>query len=124
VKEAYFAFEALSQHPYGFTSYFHGHHPELLCIDGCAKIATDNVSTAQFEVARMDRHVDTDLQHVLLKMSMMSKMVFRSRLRWVVKAAPICGPHNRISNSMRRTEREKMAAERSPDSGDVGELML
>ncbi|CAM9856134.1 unnamed protein product, partial [Hapterophycus canaliculatus] len=118
VKEAYFAFEALSEHPYDFTSYLHGHSPELRCIDGCAKIATDNVSTTQFEVARVERYVDTDLQHTLLKMSMISKMVFKHRLRWVVEAAPTFGPHNRVSNSMLRTQRGKMAPEGSPENGD------
>lgn len=122
VHEAYLAFEALSQHPYDFVSYLHGHNPELLCMNESAEIATDESCIAQFEVARVDRYVDTDLQHALVILSMISKMVFRFRLRWVTEAAPIFGPHNRVSNLILRTQRGKMAPEGSPESGDAREL--
>ena len=92
VVEAYYAFEALGEHPYDFTSYEYGYFPEVFSIDGCAKVATDNVSTAQFEVARVERHVDGDLDHQLAKLSMISKMVFRSRLRFIFEALPTFSP--------------------------------
>eukprot|EP00903_Cladosiphon_okamuranus_P012692 g11868.t2 len=122
ILEAYFAFEALTEHVHDFTSYQHGRFPEVLCIDGCAKICSDDVSTEHFEVARVERDVDTDLQHQLLKLSMISKMVFERRLRWVVEAAPTVSPHNRISNVMHRTARGKLAPEGAPERGDAGEL--
>ncbi|CAM9175839.1 unnamed protein product [Scytosiphon promiscuus] len=123
VQEAYFAFEALRQHPYDFVSYLHGRNPELLCMNDSAQMATDDICTAEFEVARVERYVDTDLQHALVIISMISKMVFRSRLRWVTEAAPTFGPHNRVSNLMLRTQRESMAPEGSPEYGDAGALM-
>lgn len=123
IMEAYFAFEALTEHVHDFVSYLHGRYPEILCIDGCAKICTDDVSTEHFEVARVERDVDTDLQQYLLKLSMISKMVFDGRLRWVVEAAPTVSPHNRISNVMHRTARGKLAPEGDPERGDAGELL-
>lgn len=123
ILEAYFAFEALTEHVHDFVSYLHGRFPEILCIDGCAKICSDDVSTEQFEVARVERDVDTDLQHELLKLSMISNMVFARRLRWVVEAAPTVSPHNRISNVMHRTARGKLAPEGAPERGDPGELL-
>lgn len=123
VQEAYFAFEALTEHVHDFVSYLHEPFPEILCIDGCAKICTDDVSTEHFEVARVERDVDTDLQHELLKLSMISKIVFDVRLRWVVEAPPTVSPHNRISNVMHRTARGKLAPEGAPERGDAGELL-
>lgn len=123
IKEAYFAFEALVQHPFGFVSFMHGRWPEIFCIDGCAKICTDDVSREQFDIARAERDVDADLHNEMLKMSMISKMVFNARLRWVLEAAPIFGPHNRVSNVMHRTARGRMAPVGSPENGDAGELM-
>ncbi|CAN0351833.1 unnamed protein product [Ectocarpus sp. 6 AP-2014] len=83
LKECYYAFEALTQHPYEFKSYEWGRFPEIVTIDGCAKINTDNTDTSQFQIARTERHVDTDHQHQLLKISMISKMVFPKRVRFV-----------------------------------------
>ncbi|CAB1114020.1 unnamed protein product [Ectocarpus sp. CCAP 1310/34] len=123
IKQAYFAFEALVQHPFGFVSFMHGRWPEIFCIDGCAKICTDDVSREQFDFARAERDVDADLHNEMLKMSMISKMVFNARLRWVLEAAPILGPHNRVSNVMHRTARGRMAPVGSPENGDAGELM-
>ena len=124
VKEAYYAFEALGEHPFDFTSYEHGYFPEIFTIDGCAKVATDNVSTAQFEVARVDKVVDGDLDHQLAKISMISKMQFKSRLRFISEALPTFSPHNRISNLMHRGRRGKMPPRSSPEDGDVNQLLL
>ncbi|CAB1099148.1 unnamed protein product [Ectocarpus sp. CCAP 1310/34] len=107
IKEAYFAFEALVQHPFGFVSFMHGRWPEIFCIDGCAKICTDDVSREQFDIARVERDVDANLYNEMLKMSMISKMVFNAHLRWVLEAAPIFGP----------------TPVGSPEDGDAGELM-
>lgn len=54
-----------------FQSIVHGNFPEVLTVDGCAEVATDDVSLAQFAVARQERCLDADLQHQLLKLSMM-----------------------------------------------------
>ncbi|CAB1099671.1 unnamed protein product [Ectocarpus sp. CCAP 1310/34] len=56
-------------------------------------------------------------------MSMIYKMIFNARLRWVLEAAPTFGPHNRVSNVMHRTARGRMAPVGSPENGDAGELM-
>lgn len=124
IREAYFAFEALTEHLHDFTSYLHGHNPEVICMDGCAKICTDDVSLRVFEIAREERDVDTDLQQELLKLSMISKMVFKLRLCWVTEAAPTVGPHNRISNVMHRTARGKLAPAGSPERGDAAALLV
>ncbi|CAN0087981.1 unnamed protein product, partial [Ectocarpus sp. 13 AM-2016] len=123
LKECYYAFEALTQHPYEFKSYEWGRFPEFVTIDGCAKINTDNTDTSQFQIARTERHVDTDHQHQLLKFSMISKMVFPKRVRFVLEAAPTFGFSNRISNLMFRTARGKVADPGSPQTGDLGELV-
>lgn len=124
VKDAYYAFEALVEHPLDFTSFEHGYNPEIMAIDACNKICTDDVSTAQFEVARVDRVVDGDLQLQLAKLSMISKMVFKRRLRFVTEALPTFSPHNRVSNLMHRGERGKMPPKGSPEDGDVDKLNL
>ncbi|CAB1105795.1 unnamed protein product [Ectocarpus sp. CCAP 1310/34] len=56
-------------------------------------------------------------------MSMISKMVFRTRLRWVTEAPPTFGRRNRISNVMLRTARGKPPPVGSPETGDAGELL-
>lgn len=123
IRDAYFAFEGLTQHPFDFVSYLYGHCPELMSIDGCAKVISDDATLAHFDQARQERLVDIDLGHQLLKMSMISKMVFRARLRWVTEAPPTFGRRNRISNVMLRTARGKPPPVGSPETGDAGELL-
>lgn len=123
LKESYFAFEALTEHVHDFMSYQYGLNPEILCADGTAKLCADGISMAQFEVARVDRVVDTDLQQELQKLSMISKMVFARRLCWLVEAPPVIG-RNRTSNLMHRTARGKVAPAGTPESGDGGALLL
>lgn len=122
IREAYYAFEALGEHPYDFRSYEHGLYPEILIIGGYAKVATDNVSTAQFEKVRVPRMVDADLDHQRLKVSLCSNMVCKLRLRFVEEAAPTLSPHNRVSNLIYRGRRAKVPAPGSPGDGDVAAL--
>ena len=100
----------------------HGHYPEILTVDACAKVATNNVSTKQFEVARQERELDADCQHVQLKLSMMSPMVFDRRLAFVTEAAPIFSPHSRLGNLVPRSERGKIAG-RGEALGDAEALL-
>lgn len=124
MRESYFSFEALTEHPFDFQSYLYGHFPEILSIDGCAKVISDDVSPANLEQCREERVMDMDLCHQHLKYSMMSKMVFPRRLRWTVEALPAFGSRNRISNLMLRTARGKPPAKGSPELGDAGQLMI
>lgn len=91
-------------------------------LDGCTKVATDNDSTARFEVARMERMGDEDLDHQRLMKSMCSEMLFKMRLRFVEKAAPTFTPHNRVSDLVFREKRGKIPARGSPQDRDVAEL--
>lgn len=123
VMESYFAFEACCQHPYAFTSFIYGHYPEILAMDGCEKVATDQVSLQQFGIAREERVLDADLQHQLLALSMMSTMTPGSRLLFVDEAVPVFGPFNRVSNMIKRSARGQLPKPGDPESGDGGALL-
>ena len=59
----YFAFETLCDHGYFFQSIAHGNFPRVLTVDGCARVATDDVTFAQFAVAREEvQSLDADFQ--------------------------------------------------------------
>ena len=92
----YLAFEALCDHGYSVQSILHGNFPKVLSVDGWAQGATDDVYLPQFAEVRVERDLDADLQHQLLKLSMMSPMVFSERLRFIVEAAPTFGPFKRV----------------------------
>lgn len=121
LKNCYYA--ALNQHRTEVVSYLYRRRPEILTVDGCAKVATDHVSIAEFEVARLERYVDADLQHQLLKVSVTSKMVFGERLVFVTGGAPAFGPHHRVGNLMLRTKRGNISPPGSPQDGDAGALL-
>ena len=58
IRDSYFAFEGFTQHPFGFVSYLYGHCPELVIIDGCANVISDDATLAHFDQARQKRLVD------------------------------------------------------------------
>ena len=119
----YFAFEALRDHGYYFQSIAYGNFPKVMTVDGCVKVATDDVTFARFAVAREVRSLDADLQHQLLKLSMMSPMLFAKRLRFITEAAPTFGPFNRVSNMVSRSARCAMPGVGSPEIGDGSRLV-
>lgn len=122
IKEAYFAFEALTEHPYGFWSFLHGYYPDLLTADGCTKVATENVSFHQFRRANETGTLDIDHHHQLLKLTMMSPMVFHCHLRFVDEAAPTFSPFNRVSNRFLQTQTRQIPSTSSGKNKDGARL--
>lgn len=62
-------------------AFTYGSCPEIMAIDGSAKIATDHVTDNQFKIPRKARDIDADLQYHLLVLGMLSLMVFGKRLQ-------------------------------------------
>lgn len=89
-------------------------------------MTTDNVSTAQFQLARVDRVVDGGLDHQLAKdiNNIKDAVPVKSPLHIISEALPTFSPHNRFSNVMHRGKRGKMPTRGSPEDGDVEQLLL
>ena len=134
LKDAYFAFEALTDHPYDYKSYLYGCYPELLSVGDCTsrKLAPRNSNPAPPPAGQLntaceeeqeeeeeeeekdeETHIDADLQHQLLKVSMMSTMIFEERLDVAndvaknVATATLLAPGNRLSNRVTRRSTKK-----------------
>eukprot|EP00903_Cladosiphon_okamuranus_P019499 g17932.t1 len=96
--DAYLCFEALTEHPYTFSSYKHGYFPLLSQWDSCNKTVV-NISVEGYFRQRKEHVKDMDLDWVWLIISMLSLMVFGStkvQLSYSTQVA-FC-PHNWKSN--------------------------
>lgn len=95
--DAYLAFEALTDHPYGFFSFIDGYFPLLSSFDGCAKVAV-NICIEKYLQQRMKQVIDMDLDAIWLVISMLSPMVFGMRLQFSQNTPVTFCPQNRKSN--------------------------
>lgn len=96
--EVYLAFEALTDHPYEFSSIIDGYFPLLTSCDGCNKLATDNLTLDKFLKQREKQVIDMDETACWLTLSMLSPMAFSKRLQFVYTTPMTFSPHNRKSN--------------------------
>ena len=95
--DAFVGFEALTNHPYGFFSFKHGFFLLLSEWDGCNKPAV-NISMADYLNQRKEQIIDMDLDWVWLIISMLSPMVFGTRLQFSHNTPVTFCPQNRKSN--------------------------
>lgn len=96
--EVYLAFEALTDHPYEFSSIIDGFFPLLTSCDGCNKLATNNMTLDKFLKQREKQIIDMDLSACWLTLSMLSPLVFSKRLQFVYTTPMTFSRHNRKSN--------------------------
>lgn len=96
--EVYLAFEALTDHPYEFSSIAKGYFPKITSCDGCNKLATNNMTMEKFLAQRERQVIDMDLTACWLTLSMLSPMTFSKRLQFVHTTPMTFCPHNRKSN--------------------------
>lgn len=96
--EAYLAFEALTDHPYEFSSEVHGFFPFLASCDGCNKLATNNMTLEKFLAQRGKQVIDMDLSACWVTLSMLSPMLFSKRLQTVYTTLMTFSRYNRKSN--------------------------
>lgn len=96
--EAYLAFEALTDHPYEFSSIAAGYFPLITSCDGCNKLATNNMTLERFLAQREEQVIDMDLTACWLTLSMLSPMVFSKRLQFVYTTPMTFCRNNRKSN--------------------------
>lgn len=122
---AWFAFEALTQHPYAFTSIQHGRCPAAVSFDAGLKLYNGDVPQHRVDDATDEMAVDADLVSALLEMSMLLPMVLGSaKVTFVARVAPaVMSPHNRVSNVMVRGAWADVAGQGSQEDGDAGPLV-
>lgn len=73
----------------------------------------------QFEIAQQRRmFVEADLQHQLLRLYLMSGMVFDQRLDFVIERLPTFSPRNRVGNLVFHIKLGKMTKLDLPENGD------
>lgn len=120
--QAYLAFEALTDHPYAFSSIVHGFFPLLTSCDGCNKLATNNMTLEKFLAQRQEQVIDMDLSACWLQLSMLSGMVFSKRLQFVYNTPMTFSPHNRKSNIFTLKARGPVANNEDLEKGDSAEL--
>lgn len=96
--EVYLAFEALTDHPYDFSSIAKGYFPKITSCDGCNKLATNNMTLEKFLKQRERQVIDMDLTACWLTLSMLSPMTFSKRLQFVHTTPMTFSRHNRKSN--------------------------
>lgn len=123
LKDAYLAFEALTDHPYAFSSMLHGFFPLLTSCDGCNKLATNNFTLEQCKAQREKQVIDVDLGAELLTLSMLSPMVFSKRLQFVSSTPMTFCPENRKSNVFTLEARGPGSDDSDILNGDGNELL-
>lgn len=121
--ELYLAFEALTDHPYEFSSIVDGFFPLLTSCDGCNKVATDNMSVEKFLAQRKKQVIDMDLAACWLTLSMLSPMTFSKRLQFVYTTPMTFSRHNRKSNIFVLAARGGVENAERLDNLDYGVLL-
>lgn len=117
LRDAYLAYEALTDHPYGFSSVVHGFFPLVTsCDGGCTKLETENCTLDKFLAQREKQTIDVDLGAEWLALSMLSPMLFSKRLQLVYSTPLTFCPDNRKSNVFVLDARGPV-----PGDGDVEE---
>ena len=75
LKDAYLAFEALTDHPFEYRCWLWGKYPQIVTYDGCMKLSTNYVTREQAEASRLQMSIDVDLITVLLELSILLSLI-------------------------------------------------
>lgn len=121
--EVYLAFEALTDHPFEFSSIAAGHFPLITSCDGCNKLATNNMTLERFLAQREKQVIDMDLTACWLTLSMLSPMVFSKRLQFVYTTPITFCRHNRKSNIFVLAARGAVGRNQDLEGLDYNELI-
>ena len=113
--DAYLAFEALTDHPYGFFSSIDGYFTLLSCWDGCNKVAANiKINIEKYLQQREQQVSDMDFDVDWLVISMLSPTIFGMRLQFSCNTPVTFCPQNCKSNVI-----VVPARGRPPRSGDA-----
>lgn len=119
--DAFLSFEALTDHPYGFSSLRHGYFPLVSSWDGCNKLAV-NIDLEKYVDQRSAHVIDMDLSAVWLHLSLLSPMYFSKRLQFTHDMPVTFCPQNRKSNIITLPARGPAARSGDVEAGDGGAL--
>ena len=119
--DVFLAFEALTDHPYGFSSLCHGYFPMVSSWDGCNKLAV-NIDLEKYLDQRGEHVIDMDRTAVWLAVSLLSPMYFSKRLQFTHDMPVTFCPQNRKSNILKLPARGPAARSGDVEAGDGGAL--
>ena len=119
--DVFLAFEALTDHPYGFSSLRHGYFPLISSWDGCNKLAV-NIDLEKYIDPRGEHVIDMDLSAVWLHLSLLSPMFFSKRLQFTHDMPVTFCPQNRKSNILTLPARGPAPRSGDVETGDGGAL--
>ena len=114
LKDAYLAFEALTDHPFEYRCWLWGKYPQIVTYDACMKLSTNYVTREQAKASRPDLSIGVDLITVLLQLSILLPIFFGGvRVQFVVGAGETVGsspawvaPGNRLSKVFIKSPRD------------------
>ena len=113
LKNAYLAFEALTDHSFEYRCWLWGNDPQIVTYDACMKLSTNFVTRQQTDASRASMEIDVDLITLFIQLSILSHIVFKGvRMQFVVGAGETIGsspawiaPGNRLSEFFRKSAR-------------------
>ena len=119
--DVYLAYEALTDHPYAFSSVVHGFYPLVTSWDNCSAMKVS--INLEMCIDQRDEHVmDMDCSAVWLALSMLSPMVFSRRLQFSYNMPVAYCPQNRKSNILKLSGRGPTPRSGDVEAGDGGAL--
>ncbi|CAM9172800.1 unnamed protein product, partial [Laminaria digitata] len=119
--DVYLAFEALTDHPYAFSSFVHGFYPLVTSWDGRNEPEV-NINLEKCIDQRDEHVIDMDHSAVWLSLSMLSPMLFSRRLQFSYNTPVAFCPQNRKSNILKLPGRGPAPRSGDAEAGDVGAL--
>lgn len=119
--DVYLAYEALTDHPYAFSSVVHGFYPLMTSWDAGNELEV-NINLEKYIDQRDEHVIDMDCSAVWLALSMLSPMLFSRRLQFSYNTPVAFCPQNRKSNILKLPARGPAPRSGDVEAGDGGAL--